>query len=229
MSLGACSGLEFVAAPVSAAQVAVSSDDIDYKWSIVPQLAPPTSSSAPSPGTAVSAAAGAASEDPGRHYGILLGKMAGLPPSITDAALQIAQQLDAKQAQRQQRLQEAGNSSSNVAGGGGSMQQLRQVYTLVHKLGCVAREAATQGLLAVDAAGQPVVQQQGGGGAAAGGAGGGLGTSAAGAGEAGGDEDGDGSIVGGGGGELSARCMQMVRVLKQEAEALLLAAARQPG
>jgi hypothetical protein len=71
-----------------------------------------------------------------------------------------------------------------------------QVYSLVHKLGCVAREAASQGLLPTDAAGQPLDQ---------------------------GAEGDEGSKQV----ELS-RCMQMVQLLKQEAEKLLLTAAREP-
>lgn len=165
-------------------QVAVNNSDIDFKWSIAAQLPHNTASSAAG---SADAAAGA---DAGRHYGILLGKMAGLPASITDAALQIARRLDAKQEARQQQQE-----------GDGNMQRLRQVYSLVHKLGCVAREAAAQGLLPTDAAGQPL------------------------GGEDGGCGSGDGSSSKQA--ELS-RCMQLVRVLKQDAERLLLAAAREP-
>jgi hypothetical protein len=165
--------------------VAVSSSDIDFKWTIAPQL--PSASAAAAD---ASAAVGISS-----HYGILLGRMAGLPAAITDAALQIAERLEAKQRQRQ--AQQQGDSS---------MQRLRQVYSLVHKLGCVAREAAAQGLLPVDAAGRPV-----------------------------GDADaGVGGAGGGDGGSSSwqqvqlSRSMQMVRQLKQEADKLLLEAAREP-
>jgi hypothetical protein len=93
---------------------------------------------------AAAPATAAAADEATSHYGILLARMAGLPHSITGAALDVARQLDLKQRQRQQQQ-----------GSDSSMQQLQQVYALVHKLGCVAREAAAGGLLGVDAAGQP--------------------------------------------------------------------------
>jgi hypothetical protein len=164
-------------------QVAVSDSDIDFKWSISQQL--PQGAAAAAPPAAPPPAA--AAPDARRHYSILLAKMAGLPATITDSALQIAQRLDAQQQQRQQQQEVDG-----------AMQRLRQVYSLVHKLGCVARGAASQGQLEVDAAGQPVGDSY-----------------------AGGQE-------GGGGKEEFGKCMQMVQQLKQEAEKLLLDAARQP-
>lgn len=169
----------------------MNSSDIDFKWSIAAQLPHNTASSATGSAEDATNAAAEALAVAGRHYGILLGKMAGLPASITDAAVQIARRLDAKQKARQQQQE-----------GDGNMQRLRQVYSLVHKLGCVAREAAAQGLLPTDAAGQPL------GGEGGGGCGGADGSSS--------------KQV-----ELS-RCMQLVRVLKQDAEKLLLAAAREP-
>jgi hypothetical protein len=51
----------------------------------------------------------------------------------------VAQQLEAKQQQRQLQQQQ---------GQLGSERCLGQVYSLVHKLGCVARQAAAEGLLA---------------------------------------------------------------------------------
>lgn len=82
-----------------------------------------------------------------------------------------------------------------------------QVYSLVHKLGCVARGAASQGLLTVDAAGQLAVFEQDEEGQAAAGAGAAVSTKQ----------------------EGLSRCVQMVRLLKQEAEQLLLTAAREPA
>lgn len=76
-----------------------------------------------------------------------------------------------------------------------------QVYSLVHKLGCVARGAASQGLLPTDAAGQPISVEEG------------VATGA--------------SSSSSKQAEFS-RCMQMVQLLKQEAEKLLLTAAREP-
>lgn len=124
-------------------QVAVSTSDIDFKWSISPQLPMAVLSTAAAVEAAAPAAA-TAEDEAASHYGIMLARMAGLPPTITSAALDVARQLDSKQRQRQ--LQQGSDSS---------MQQLQQVYSLVHKLGCVAREAAAGGLLGVDAAGQP--------------------------------------------------------------------------
>jgi hypothetical protein len=124
-------------------QVAVSSSDIDFKWSISPQL-PMAVLSTAAAATGEAPAPAAAESEAASHYGIMLARMAGLPPAITGAALDVARQLDSKQ--RQQQLQQGSDSS---------MQQLQHVYSLVHKLGCVAREAAAGGLLAVDAAGQP--------------------------------------------------------------------------
>lgn len=178
----------------------MNDSDIDFKWSISQQL-PQQQASLPAAAAAAggsdATAAAAGSSDAGRHYGILLAKMAGLPASVTDAALQIARRLDAKQRRRQQQQE-----------GDGATQRLRQAYSLVHKLGCVARGAASQGLLEVDAAGQP------------------LGTEAplvSGAQQAAGAAGSSSRSSG----ELG-RCVQMVRQLKQEAEKLLLEAARQP-
>ena len=180
----------------------MNDSDIDFKWSISQQLpqqqaslpaaatATGAAGAATEPATAAAAAAAAGSSDAGRHYGILLAKMAGLPASVTDAALQITRRLDAKQQRRQQQQE-----------GDGATQRLRQAYSLVHKLGCVARGAASQGLLEVDASGQPVGTETPAGVA--------------------------GSSSGSSSGEF-ARCAQMVRQLKQEAEKLLLEAARQP-
>lgn len=99
-------------------QVAVKDSDIDFKWSISPQL-PPNQ-----PATAGTSAAGGAAAEVGSssHYGILLARMAGLPASITGAALQVAQRLDAQLRQRQ--LQQEGD---------GSMQRLRQVRGVVRR------------------------------------------------------------------------------------------------
>lgn len=95
-----------------ALQVAINNSDIDFKWSISPQLPP----NQPTPAGTSAAVGAAAAADGSSHYGILLARMAGLPASITDAALLIAQRLDAQQRQRQ--LQQEGD---------GSMQRLRQV------------------------------------------------------------------------------------------------------
>lgn len=78
-----------------------------------------------------------------------------------------------------------------------------QVYSLVHKLGCVARGAASQGLLSTDAAGQPISEDNG--------------------------EAADGGNRSNSSKQADfSRCMQMVQLLKQEAEKVLLTAAREP-
>lgn len=175
-------------------QVSVSSCDIDFRWSITPHLpaAPPAAAAADAAtAQSLTAAAAADDDDAGRHYGILLARMAGLPSSVTDAALQIARRLDTRQQQRQQQQE-----------GDGSMQRLRQVYSLVHKLGCVARAAAAQGVLPTDTAGQLVAADDG-------------------------ELLGSSSSSSRKQAELS-KCMQMVQQLKGEAEKLLLTAARLP-
>lgn len=121
-------------------QVAVSSSDIDFKWSISPEV--PVALRDAAAATAAGALTVSAEHDAASHYGIMLAKLAGLPSSITGVALEIAQQLNSQHRQRQ--LQQGSSSSS-----------MHQVYSLVHKLGCVAREAAAGGLLEVDASGQP--------------------------------------------------------------------------
>jgi hypothetical protein len=124
-----------------ATQVAVSGSDIDFSWSIAPDT----------PAAAAAGPAPAAAANNTSHYGILLGRMAGLPPSICAAALAVAQQLDAQQ-------QEQGQQGFHGDGSSDGMHRLRQVYCLVHKLGCVAREAAAGhgkelGVQAAEAAG----------------------------------------------------------------------------
>jgi hypothetical protein len=100
---------------LSSAQVAVSNSDIDFKWSISPQLPQPLAAPSAAAG-ADPAAAAAAAASTSSHYGILLARMAGLPAIITEPALQIAHRLEAKQRQRQMQQEAAG-----------SMQRLRQV------------------------------------------------------------------------------------------------------
>lgn len=94
-------------------QVAVSGSDMDFKWSISPQ--------APQPASAATEAATAAyTAADSSHYGILLAKMAGLPASVTDAALHIARHLDTQHAARQQQQE-----------GDGKEDRLRQVRRLL--------------------------------------------------------------------------------------------------
>jgi hypothetical protein len=108
-------------------QVDIGNGDLTYKWTV--------------------AAADEDSQQPAdtdsAHYGIVLARMAGLPSHIITKAAQVAQQLQHKQLmQRQQRklleMQE-----------GTHRRQLCQAYSLVHKLGCVARKAVADGMLPV--------------------------------------------------------------------------------
>ncbi|KAF6261419.1 muts domain V-domain-containing protein [Scenedesmus sp. NREL 46B-D3] len=109
-------------------QVELQGDDIHYTRTIAP---------------AAAAAADAQDGSACSHYGIRLARTAGLPEHITDRALQVAQRLEAKQQQQRLQQQQAQPVSERCLG---------QVYSLVHKLGCVARQAAAEGLLP-DAAG----------------------------------------------------------------------------
>jgi hypothetical protein len=125
-------------------QVGISACDIDFKWSIAAG-APPSSHTGGSTAPATAAAAGtdADAAAAGSHYGVLLARMAGLPGSICDAALRIAQQLEDRQQRPRQQQQQGGGSEGS--GPDGAQARLQQVYLLVNKLGCVAREAAAAG------------------------------------------------------------------------------------
>ncbi|KAF8065536.1 wdr82 [Scenedesmus sp. PABB004] len=125
-------------------QVSVDSDDIRYAWTVAP---------------AAAAGGDAGGGAGGVHYGVLLARAAGLPDGVTRRALEVAEALEA-QAQRQRAAQQ---QSSGGAGGGGV---LRQAYSLVHKLGCVARQAAAGGALAAGGGGGDAPGSDGGGGIA---------------------------------------------------------------
>lgn len=113
-------------------QVDISNGDLSYKWTVI---AADEDSQQPDTGSA--------------HYGVVLARMAGLPSHIIAKATQVAQQLHHKQLmqQQQRKLLEMQEGSQR--------QQLRQVYSLVHKLGCVARKAAADGVLSPQQAGCP--------------------------------------------------------------------------
>lgn len=105
-------------------------------------------------------------------------------------AVQVAQQLEAKQQQQRLRQQQGQPRSERCLG---------QVYSLIHKLGCVARQAAAEGLLPDTAAPADTASAPAGGVEAA------VAAAAA-----------------------LRRCQPLLAGLKQQAEKLLLQAAKQP-
>uniref|UniRef100_A0A383WQ55 DNA mismatch repair proteins mutS family domain-containing protein n=1 Tax=Tetradesmus obliquus TaxID=3088 RepID=A0A383WQ55_TETOB len=151
-------------------QVELQGDDIHYTRSIAPAAAEADSACS--------------------HYGILLARTAGLPQHITERAMQVAQQLEAKQQQQHLRQQQGQPRSERCLG---------QVYSLIHKLGCVARQAAAEGLLPDTAAAADTASAPAGGVEAA------VAAAAA-----------------------LQRCQPLLAGLKQQAEKLLLQAAKQP-
>ncbi|KAI8469891.1 MAG: muts domain V-domain-containing protein [Monoraphidium minutum] len=70
------------------------------------------------------------------HYGIALARALGMPAPVLRRAAAVAEGLDAEQRAR------GGGDGDSGGDGGGDGGALRQVYSLVHRLGCVARQAA---------------------------------------------------------------------------------------
>jgi hypothetical protein len=96
-----------------------------YRWKMAP------SSSGSSSG-------GGGSRDGGGgvvHYGIGLARAVGMPRRILERAQAVAELLESEQ-----RARADGAGEGGEGGGGGGAAVMREVYSLVHKLGCVARE-----------------------------------------------------------------------------------------
>jgi hypothetical protein len=99
--------------------VDVDGDTMHYRWRLAP------------------AAPGGGDPGPGGapHYGVLLAKAVGMPAPVLSAARAVAEMLEAERAARVAAAEAGGG------GGGGGGRALREVYSLVHRLGCVARQA----------------------------------------------------------------------------------------
>lgn len=81
-----------------------------------------------------------------RHYGIALAAAVGMPQHILARARAVAELLESEQAARDAEAAadaDGGGGGGDGGGGGG----LRDVYSLVHRLGCVAREAGVKRII----------------------------------------------------------------------------------
>ncbi|KIZ06394.1 DNA mismatch repair protein MSH4 [Monoraphidium neglectum] len=117
--------------------VDVAGDSLHYRWSMV---------------SADDAGGGGGSDsDAATHYGIALARALGMPEPLLRRAAAVSGMLESENRARAAAAEASGAGEgegvrgSGGAGKGGGARALRQVYSLVHRLGCVARHAAAAG------------------------------------------------------------------------------------